>query len=228
LKQSLSYATLNHGLNDPARIVIADDHAIFRTGLRLALEADEAIASVHEAASFEEMLTNLERGDISLLILDLRIPGLTVPDGLRLLRQRFASLPVLILSASSDAQDMITCLGAGASGYVTKASDIQILFNAIRLVRAGGVFVPADIVAGKGEGIGGLMERPVSIAPRLTRRQSQVLALALDGHANKEIAYRLQMSEGTVKTHLAAVMRIYDVNNRVQLLRQVERIGFRH
>jgi len=210
------------------RVVIADDHAIFRTGLRLALEADAAVHSVQEAASFEEMLTIAERGEPSLLILDLRIPGFTVPDGLRTVRRRFASLPVLILSASCDAQDMIACLGAGASGYVTKASDITVLFRAIRLVQSGGVFVPSDVVAGQGDAIGTSPELPATASPRLTRRQFQVLELALDGHANKEIAYRLEMSEGTVKTHLASVMRMYDVNNRVQLLRQVERIGFRH
>jgi len=88
--------------------------------------------------------------------------------------------------------------------------------------------VPADVIAGRTEAIGPQSAPTSSTVPRLTRRQAQVLELVLEGHANKEIAYRLNMSEGTVKTHLASVMRVYDVNNRVQLLRQVGRIGYRH
>jgi len=217
----------SHG-HERMRLLIADDHAIFRAGLRLALEASEAVAAVIEAASFTELLAMAEAAAPDVLILDLQMPGLAMPDGLRLLRRRFPHTPVLMLSASTNAEDMILCLGAGASGYVTKASDIDILFDAIQRIRAGGIHVPADVVAGRAEAIGP-QPAPLSAAvPRLTRRQAQVLELVLEGHANKEIAYRLNMSEGTVKTHLASVMRMYDVNNRVQLLRQVERIGFRH
>jgi two-component system nitrate/nitrite response regulator NarL len=209
------------------RLLIADDHAIFRAGLRLALEANDAVDVVVEASSFDEMLELAGLASPDVLIVDLQMPGLILPDGLKLARRRFGSTPVLILSASSDAQDMIMCLGAGASGYVTKTSEIGTLFDAIKLIRAGGIFVPADVVAGRGEAIGERNDAIPNTTPRLTRRQAQVLELVLDGHANKEIAYRLAMSEGTVKTHLASVMRMYDVNNRVQLLRQVERVGFR-
>lgn len=215
-------------MDNRLRLIIADDHAIFRTGLRLALEADDGIAAVEEAASIQDMLALAEAGAPDVLIVDLQMPGLTGVDGLKAVRRQLAEVPLLILSASCDANDMIMCLGAGAAGYVTKASDLDVLLQAIRLVRAGGIFVPADIVSGQAEGIGQGPPQPVAPAPRVTRRQSQVLALALEGHANKEIAYRLEMSEGTVKTHLASIMRMYDVNNRVQLLRQVERIGVRH
>lgn len=211
----------------PLRIIIADDHAIFRTGLRLALEAAPGIVSVKEAAHFEALLLLANEDPPDVLILDLRMPGLTIPDGVRTARVRFRNAPILFLSASSDTQDMIGCLAAGASGYVTKASEITTLLEAIRLVRTGGVYVPADVVSGQVDGIGSTPDAQNVQAPRLTRRQAQVVSLALDGHANKEIAYRLEMSEGTVKTHLAAVMRMYDVNNRIQLLRQVEKLGYR-
>ncbi|MEZ5655420.1 MAG: response regulator transcription factor [Sphingobium sp.] len=210
------------------RIVIADDHVIFRVGLRLALEAHDTVGSIVEAGCFDELLALSEMSAPDVLILDLQMPGLAMPDGLKMLRRRFEKTPILILSASTDADDMILCLGAGAQGYVTKASDISILFKAIHMVRAGGIYVPADIVAERSQGIGVPSPTESSAIPRLTRRQAQVLDLVLEGHANKEIAYRLDMSEGTVKTHLASVMRLYNVNNRVQLLRQVERIGFRH
>ncbi|WP_327754546.1 response regulator transcription factor (plasmid) [Sphingobium sp. SJ10-10] len=206
-------------------VMIADDHAIFRAGLRLALEARAEVREVREAGNVDEVmnLDALHHPDI--LILDLKIPGLTIPDGIGALRRRLGNKPILMLTASSDAGDMVGCLGAGASGYVTKSSDIAVLFEAIRMVLAGGIYVPLDVVAGQGDGIG-FADAPLDPArPRLTGRQAQILDFVLEGHANKEIAYRLDISEGTVKTHLAAIMRAYDVNNRVQLLRRVERSG---
>ncbi len=207
--------------DDPGalRVLIADDHGIFRAGLRMSLESDERIGQVVEAQDFDGLMAALRHGRPDILIVDLHMPGLVLPDGLARVRRRLGDAPMLVLSASTDPDDMIRCLGAGASGYVTKASDMAVLFDAIALVLAGGIFVPADIVAGQGERIGHAGAAP---PPRLTRRQAEVFELALEGHANKQIAYRLGMGEGTVKTHLAAIMRAYEVNNRVQLLRKVQ------
>ncbi len=184
----------------------------------MSLESDDRVAHVVEAQDFDALMAALHHGRPDILILDLHMPGLVLLDGLRRVRQQLGDAPMLVLSASTDPDDMIRCLGAGASGYVTKASDMPILFDAIALVLAGGIFVPSDIVAGQGERIG---HAGAASPPRLTRRQAEVFDLALEGHANKQIAYRLGMGEGTVKTHLAAVMRAYEVNNRVQLLRKV-------
>ncbi len=211
---------LNSCARGGLRILIADDHGIFRAGLRLSLESDDRVAQVVEAHDFDALMAALDHRRPDILILDLHMPGLVLLDGLRRVRQQLGDAPMLVLSASTDPDDMIRCLGAGASGYVTKASDMPVLFDAIALVLAGGIFVPADIVAGQGARIGHA-ERSAP-PPHLTRRQSEVFDLALEGHANKQIAYRLCMGEGTVKTHLAAVMRAYEVTNRVQLLRKVQ------
>jgi DNA-binding NarL/FixJ family response regulator len=207
------------------KILIADDHAIFRAGLRLALEARAEVAEVREASTVEDVMNLDARQHPDILILDLKIPGLSIPEGIGTLRRRLGNKPILMLSASCDANDMVGCLSGGAAGYVTKSSDIGVLFEAIRMVRAGGIYVPLDVVAGHADGIGFADAPRQLFSPRLTERQAQVLDFVLDGHANKEIAYRLDISEGTVKTHIAAIMRAFDVNNRVQLLRRVGSTG---
>ncbi|GMM59230.1 response regulator transcription factor [Novosphingobium pituita] len=233
------------------RLLIADDHPIFRSGLQWALEQFDEVAEVRVASTFEDLMAVLPEWMPDIVILDLHMPTLSAPESLRLLRQNHGRLPVLILSASGDAEDVIDTLRAGASGYITKASEVSELLGAVQVILDGGVFLPDGIIGGIGgiggqgiggqgigrQGIGSRRGEPLSppapdalsspAVPRLTRRQHEVLSLTLQGQANKVIAHNLSMSEGTVKTHLSAVMRLYGVNNRVQLLRAVERLGYR-
>jgi len=228
------------------RLLIADDHPIFRSGLQWALEQFDEVAEVRVASTFEDLMAVLPEWMPDIVILDLHMPTLSAPESLRLLRQNHGRLPVLILSASGDAEDVIDTLRAGASGYITKASEVSELLGAVQVILDGGVFLPDGIIGGIGgiggqgigrHGIGSRRGEPLSppapdalsspAVPRLTRRQHEVLSLTLQGQANKVIAHNLSMSEGTVKTHLSAVMRLYGVNNRVQLLRAVERLGYR-
>lgn len=206
------------------KVVIADDHVIFRQGLRLALEAIQAGSEFFEAGDFETLLRLVTRQrDLGLLILDLNMPGLSRSTGIATLRGHVAPAPILVLSASDDSEDVFASLASGASGYVHKSAGMDVLTEAIRTVGLGGVYVPRDLVTGV---------RPpppnargaTAEGPRLTPRQADVLRLAAEGHANKEIAFRLGMGEGTVKAHLSLVMRELGVHNRVQLLREVERL----
>jgi len=217
------------GRETPAlRLLIADDHPIFRSGLQWALEQFPEVGEVRVASSFEELMTVLPGWMPDIVILDLHMPTLSAPESLRLLRQRHGPLPVLILSASGEPEDVIDTLRAGASGYITKASEVSELLAAVQVILDGGVFLPDGIIAARSDPIGAARTvAPSPAIPRLTRRQHEVLSLTLQGQANKVIAHNLSMSEGTVKTHLSAVMRLYGVNNRVQLLRAVERIGYR-
>jgi two-component system nitrate/nitrite response regulator NarL len=205
-------------------LLIADDHPIFRSGLKWALQQSGQIADVRDVGSFDALLAALDGWTPDVAIIDLNMPGFTIPDDLRSLRQTRAGLPVLMLSASSETDDVTRALRAGASGYITKTADVTALIDAIRVILDGGVFLPNDLLAGRAEAIG-MVDAPAVATPKLTRRQFEVLTCALEGHGNKQIAYRLAMSEGTVKTHLAAVMRRYGVNNRVQLVREVDRVG---
>jgi len=205
-------------------LLIADDHPIFRSGLKWALEQSGHVAEVRDVGSFDALIAALDGWMPDIAIIDLNMPGFALPDDMRLLRQTRASLPVLMLSASSETDDVTRALRAGASGYITKTADVPALIDAIRVILDGGVFLPGDLLAGRAEAIGAVEPATVG-TPKLTRRQFEVLTCALEGHGNKQIAFRLAMSEGTVKTHLAAVMRLYGVNNRVQLVREVDRVG---
>jgi DNA-binding NarL/FixJ family response regulator len=218
VEQTVSRASL------PLEVMIADDHAIFRAGLRLALEVYGGIATVREAATLYEVISSDALGRIGILLLDLQIPGFSTLDDLTGMRRRLGTTPILILSASDKVSDMVGCLAAGASGYVTKGSDIRILLDAIKLVCAGGIYVPTNVIH---DAAVTATVKEGNAFPRLTRRQDQVLDLALDGHANKEIGYRLDISEGTVKAHLSAIMRSYNVGNRIQLMREVGLAGQR-
>lgn len=208
------------------KILIADDHVIFRNGLKLALETDDPTVAFDEAGDFEALLQRLAQDDPpDIIILDLNMPGLTRATGIMTIRGRAPLARILILSASEEAEDVFQSLSAGAAGYVAKSADIKSLIGAIRTVRSGGVHVPRELLVGAMP-LPGSMPSPAEAEQiRLTQRQSEVLRLAAEGHANKEIAYRLGMGEGTVKSHLASVMRTLSVRNRVQMLREAERLG---
>ena len=206
------------------KVMIADDHVIFRNGLKLALESSCEDISITEAGDYEG-LRLLGRGDQpDVLILDLNMPGLVRDSDIMTLRGRIAPARILILSASEDAEDVFQCLGEGAAGYVPKSADIDTLILAIQTVRSGGVYVPRALMVGATPVINGNETGQARV--NLTQRQTVVLRLASEGHANKEIAFRLGISEGTVKAHLAAVMRGLAVHNRVQMLREAERLGY--
>lgn len=202
-------------------VLIADDHAIFRQGLRLVLDGLAHAPVVAEAGDFAEALAHacaLPAPD--LMLVDLRMPGMDGFAGIGALKRARPSAPLMVLSASEDGEDVFRALAAGASGYLPKSAAATTILEALRLVLAGGVHVPRELVAG-----GAPLGMPG--APRLTARQAEVLALIGDGHANKEIAHRLGTSEGTVKAHVAAIMRQFGVRNRVQLLLAADRAGLR-
>jgi DNA-binding NarL/FixJ family response regulator len=202
-------------------VLIADDHAIFRQGLRLVLDGLGPTTAVVEAGDFAEaQAAALALPAPDLMLVDLRMPGMDGFAGIGALKRTRPAAPLMVLSASEDGEDVFRSLAAGASGYLPKSATAATILEALRLVLAGGVHVPRELVAG-GPALG------MPAAPRLTARQAEVLALIAGGHANKEIAHRLGTSEGTIKAHAAAIMRQFGVRNRVQLLLAADRAGLR-
>lgn len=204
-----------------ATYLIADDHAVFRQGLRAVLLKHAPEATILEAACFADAVDGQGDGATpDLIIADLRMPDCDGFVGLRNLRQRYAATPILALSASEESEDVYQALEAGASGYLSKSASATKLLEVAELMMVGGVYVPRELVAAN---------EPAANAkklPHLTARQREVLMLVVTGSSNKEIGRKLGLSPGTIKAHLSAIMRQFGVNNRVRLLLELRNQGF--
>lgn len=199
-------------------VLLADDHAIFREGFAHVVRAILPGCGLVEAGSFPQALRQLDAGSpIDLMIVDLRMPGMDGFRGIAALKARRSATPIAVLTASEDRDDMLGSLESGAAAFIPKTSGREAVATAIRVILGGGVWLPREDFA-----------TPASPAPpikALTPRQIEVAALVRDGCANKEIAWRLGLSEGTVKAHLSAIMRVLGVRNRVLLVRRMEELG---
>jgi DNA-binding NarL/FixJ family response regulator len=203
------------------RILLADDHALFRHGLRLLLDDAVDITQFDEAGSLDAALELLESGAApDLMLFDLRMPGMAGGATLRALRAQCPDAKLAVVSASEAREDILDALGAGAHGYIPKSSSPEQLVAALRLIVAGGIYVPPALAAlAEAEQI---ERRPTARAAppaepiRLTDRQNEVMALLAEGMSTKEIARELDRGEGTVKIHLAAIYRALNARNRTE------------
>ena len=190
------------------RILVVDDHSIFRAGVTALFEHAGRGAVVEPAASVAEALARLEAQDFDLVLLDLNLPE---GDGVAAIERFLHVRPgvkIVMLSASEDLKDVRRALAAGAMGYVPKSANSQTLLSAIEIVSAGDLFVPSVILArGLAGGAGGAL---------LTARQIDVLKLVAKGLPNRLIAAELGLSEKTVKVHVTAIFKALDVVNRTQ------------
>jgi DNA-binding NarL/FixJ family response regulator len=201
------------------KILLADDHTLFREGMRhvLAQLADDV--EVIEAGTCAQALQAVEdHGDISLVLLDLHMPGRDGFAALDTLSRRYSALPIVVLSGSENRADMRRAIDNGAMGFIPKSATAPVMLSALRLVLSGGVYVPPELMrAGAG----------AATAPELTPRQIEVLARVIDGKPNKIIADELGLSEATVKAHITAVFKALDVTNRTQAARAAETLGLK-
>ncbi len=206
------------------KILLADDHALFREGMRHVLAQLTDDVQIVEAGHYEEVLKQTEANiDIGLALLDLHMPGKDGFAALDTLLQQFPALPIVVLSASENRTDMQRALDAGAMGFIQKSATAPVMLNALRLVLSGGIYVPPALVQGGSEA-----ERPSTAgAVGITPRQLEVLAYVIEGMANKVIAAELGLTEATVKAHITAVFKALNVTNRTQAALVAERLGLR-
>lgn len=200
------------------KILVADDHALFREGLRYVLARLDDAVEVLEARDGAEALALASRQpDLELVLMDLAMPGMDGVAGLRALRARIPSVPVVILAASEEPDDVRLVLDGGAMGFIPKSSTSDVMLSALRLVLAGGVYLPPALLDRSPAARGPLPRRATSLEGLgLTPRQHDVLRLLGRGKSNKEIAQALGLAEGTVKLHVSAILRALDVENRTQ------------
>lgn len=206
----------------PIRALIADDHELFRSGLKQLLVDVLSAEDVREAETLDQaidMLTNDGAGD--LILVDLRMPGMNGAEALSALRDGFPDAKVAVVSAWEERAEIIAALGAGVHGYIPKSLSSSEIGAAIRSILDGNIFVPPTL----GRRDPGSTPRPVaSIDPgdKLTVRQKEVLTELLKGQASKEIARSLDIAEGTVKIHLAAIYRALGVRTRAEAIAKLK------
>ncbi len=200
--------------NAAVKILVADDHALFRDGLRYVLARLGDDVEILEAKNCAEALALVgSRSDLDLVMLDLAMPGMDGLAGLRALRARSPAVPVVILSASEEPADMRQALDRGAMGFIPKSSTSSVMLSALRLVLSGGVYLPPAFLERHQSGTTPIAASSVE-ALGLTPRQHDVLRLLGQGQSNKEIARVLGLAEGTVKLHISAILRALGVHNR--------------
>jgi DNA-binding NarL/FixJ family response regulator len=197
------------------RFVVADDHPLFRGALREAVTTLFGSAEVFEAGGFDDLQSLLDReGDMDLVLLDLAMPGVRGFSGLLFLRAQFPGVPVVIVSATEEPGVIRRCMEFGASGFLPKTLDVEIMRSAIRSVLEGGVWTPPDVdLSGRADAA---TRDLVGRLSTLTPQQVRVLMMLSDGLLNKQIAFELKVSEATVKAHVSAILQKLGVESRTQ------------
>jgi DNA-binding NarL/FixJ family response regulator len=197
-------------------ILIVDDHAVYRYGLALILRQAFGAPKIIEAERFEEGLERLDQPDLTLALFDLGMPGLSGPHELEAVRRRRPDIRVVVLSASEDRQDILTALAAGVHGYILKSHAPDAMIEQLRYVLSGEIYVPATLAHLPPTAVESPPPQPQArkVLTSLSERQLQVLQGLVEGKSNKEIAHTLQLSQGTVKMHIAALFRQLGATNR--------------
>jgi DNA-binding NarL/FixJ family response regulator len=207
-----------------SKFIIVDDHPLFRGALRETLSASFAGADILEAGSLDELVNILGgTSDLDLILLDLTMPGVQGLSGLLYLRAQHPEIPVVIISGSEDPLTIRRCLDFGASGYIPKSQPVDKIRGAIRTILDGEVWAPSDI----GAGAAGSDETD-AIAQRvatLTPQQVRVLMMLGEGLLNKQIAYKLNVSEATIKAHVSAILQKLGVDSRTQAVIAINKVG---
>jgi RNA polymerase sigma factor (sigma-70 family) len=206
----------------PIKVVIADDHALFRDGLRRILSMEKDILVVGEAANGDELAKIVERTKPDVLLLDLKMPKGDVVQNLLDVGARSPTTRVMILTAFADEENVLNAAKGGARGYVPKGVPSATLIQAIKIVQGGNSWIDKEIpswetfeeiVRGQSESHEATPRMDESIKA-LTKREMEILKLVAEGLTNEEIGKKIFISEKTVKTHLTNIFDKLKVNNR--------------
>jgi DNA-binding NarL/FixJ family response regulator len=208
-------------------ILLVDDHALIRDALRGVIKELVEEASVLEASDGRQAMQLIqEHADLHLVLLDLNLPD---RDGFAILvdlRQRYATMSVVVLSASHDRELILKALSLGALGFIPKSAPREVMVNALRLVLSGGVYVPPEALV-RAEPREARRVAPISPTDAgLTERQLEVLGLLMRGKSNKAISRALRMAEPTVKHHVTAILKALKAANRTEAVIAVGALGW--
>jgi len=206
------------------RIVIADDHPLFRDALRLTIGQTFGEAEIAEADSFDSLQAQLEAdAETDLVLLDLNMPGIRGFSGLLYIRAAFSAAPVAIISANEEPRVMRLALELGAVGYIPKSAAPGEIRAALAALLAGGTWLPAALEPRRAA------EDPEAVVvarlASLTPQQVRVLMMLSDGLLNKQIAHALDVTEATVKAHVSAILQKLGVDNRTRAVIVARRLA---
>lgn len=208
-------------MNPSPHVLIVDDHPLFREAMSLVVSAEIADSQLSEASNLTAALDIATQSPPpDLVLLDLNLPGVHGLEGLARIHEALPGTPLVIISAEEDKQLVLQAIDAGADGFISKSSSRDRMRQAIRQVLEGNIYLPPDIIratpsSGNSTATGAppISEKTLG---RLTNRQRRVLERMALGESNKQIAWALNITETTVKTHVSAILGKLGVNNRVQ------------
>jgi DNA-binding NarL/FixJ family response regulator len=212
------------------KVLVVDDHPLIREALANVLAEFGRTMEVVQADRLDGALKLLAaHPDTSLILLDLMLPDAEGVSALERVRAAYPDVPVVVLSATDNRPTVLAAIDAGAMGFISKRTASPILVIALRLVLAGEVYIPAEVLRSESAPAPARPGPPAREGPAashgLTSRQLDVLALLVQGKQNKVICRELNLAEGTIKTHTAAIYRELGVNNRTQAVFAVSRLG---
>lgn len=208
------------------KILVVDDHALIREGLRQVLKGLDSEVEVLEAALFSRaMELALAHAELDLVLLDYHLPDMNGLDALDLFARQVPELPIVVLSGSANPKIIQQVMNKGAAAFITKSGMSDELLSVTRLVLAGHVYVPPIL---RPSSVAAATDASAStpLAPQFTPRQEEVLHLLLDGYSNKEIGKTLSLSDETVKNHISGILRGFGVQTRTQAVLAANRHGY--
>ncbi len=217
------------------KILVADDHELFLKGLELVLQSMNKEMELSFAKNYTEIFDILKKDkNFDLILTDLAMPGAKWMDAISKIHQLVPEVPMIILSAVFDKEIVQKTIEIGVSGYIPKTSSNAVILSAVNLVMSGGVYIPAELLNNRGlsNEFDALkqVENQVEThseekAKNLTPRQIDVIECIARGCSNKQIAYELGLTEGTVKLHVTAILKLLNVYNRTGAVMEAARLG---
>lgn len=196
------------------RILLVDDHALFRSGIHALLQRHEEFSVVGEAADGMEGFKQAISLAPDIILLDLNMPGLSGLETLRMLKESLPTICVVMLTVSEDAEDLLAAVRAGANGYLLKNTDMQAFIDGLKRAIKGEAVISPQLTGKLMLGLQG--GDSATEKEGLSPREREVLALLAGGASNKELARRLELAESTVKIHIQHILRKLNLTSRVQ------------
>lgn len=213
-------------MSKPIRVLIADDHTIVRSGVRLLLEAEPDIKVVGEALDGGEVLTMAGSLHPDIILMDIAMPGMDGLEATRQIKDRWPEIGILVLTMHRSDEYFFEMLKHGASGYVLKGADPGELIKAVRVVGQGEVYLHPSVAQKLLKDYLGRVGEAIETDPQLSPREKEILRLIAEGYTNKEIADKLVISPSTVYTHRGNLMEKLALNNRRELIQYARKKGY--